>query len=69
MDGLSDLPVGTIVDLLDPVFGWRGRYKVVTQKSNFDKIKIQNLGTNSQQFVRRERLRMGRLPQFSLGLR
>jgi hypothetical protein len=58
--------VGTIVDLLDPLFGWRGRYKIVLQKSNFDKVKIQNLKTNSQQFVSKDRLRPSQLPQFSL---
>jgi hypothetical protein len=58
--------VGTIVDLLDPLFGWRGKYKIVLQKSNFDKVKIQNLKTNSQQFVSKDRLRPSQLPQFSL---
>lgn len=56
--------VGTVVDLNDGLFGWRGQYKVVTQKSNFDKIKIQNLGTKSQQFVSPGKLRLSRLSQF-----
>jgi hypothetical protein len=56
--------VGTIVDFNDSLFGWRGQYKVVTQKSNFELIKIQNLGTKSQQFVAPERLRLSRLSQF-----
>ena len=59
-------PVGTIVDLHDRIFGWRGQYKVITQKSNFDKVRIQNLRTNSQQFVSPDRLRLGKLPQFFL---
>ena len=59
-------PVGTIVDLNDRLFGWRGQYKVLTQKSNFDKVRIQNLGTNSQQFVSPDRLRLSRLSQFFL---
>jgi hypothetical protein len=59
-------PVGTIVDLHDRIFGWRGQYKVLVQKSNFDKVRIQNLGTNSQQFVSPDRLRLSRLSQFFL---
>jgi hypothetical protein len=57
---------GTIVDLNDRIFGWRGQYKVVPQKSNFEKVRIQNLGTGSKQFVSPDRLRLGRLPQFFL---
>jgi len=57
-------PIGTIVDLKDGLFGWRGQYKVVAQKSNFELVKIQNLGTKSQQFVAPDKLRLGRLPQF-----
>jgi hypothetical protein len=57
-------PVGTIVDFNDGLFGWRGQYKVVAQKSNFELIKIQNLGTKSQQFVAPDRLRLSRLSQF-----
>ena len=57
-------PVGTIVDFNDNLFGWRGQYKVIPQKSNFEQIKIQNLGTKSQQFVSPDRLRLSRLPQF-----
>jgi hypothetical protein len=56
--------VGTIVDFNDDLFGWRGQYKVVTQKSNFELIKIQNLGTKSAQFVAPDRLRLSRLSQF-----
>lgn len=59
-------PPGTIVDLHDRIFGWRGQYKVLVQKSNFDKVRIQNLGTNSQQFVSPDRLRLSRLSQFFL---
>jgi hypothetical protein len=57
-------PVGTIVDLDDGLFGWRGQYKVVVQKSNFELVKIQNLGTKSTQFVAPDRLRLSRLSQF-----
>jgi hypothetical protein len=57
-------PVGTIVDLNDRLFGWRGQYKVIAQKSNFDKVRIENLGTHSKQFVSPDRLRLGKLPQF-----
>jgi len=57
-------PVGTIVDFNDDLFGWRGQYKVVTQKSNFELIKIQNLGTKSAQFVAPDKLRLSRLSQF-----
>jgi hypothetical protein len=56
--------VGTIVDFNDGLFGWRGQYKVVAQNSNFELIKIQNLGTKSQQFVAPDRLRLSRLSQF-----
>jgi hypothetical protein len=56
--------VGTIVDFNDDLFGWRGQYKVVTQKSNFELVKIQNLGTKSAQFVDPDRLRLSRLSQF-----
>jgi len=59
-------PPGTVVDLNDRLFGWRGQYKVLVQKSNFDKVRIQNLGTNSQQFVSPDRLRLSRLSQFFL---
>lgn len=58
--------VGTIVDLNDRIFGWRGQYKVVAQKSNFDKVRIENLGTHSKQFVSPDRLRLSRLSQFFL---
>jgi hypothetical protein len=61
-----EFDIGTIVDLLDPLFGWRGKYKIIPQKSNYDKIKIQNLATNSQQFVSRDKLRPSQLPQFSV---
>jgi hypothetical protein len=57
-------PVGTIVDFNDDLFGWRGQYKVVVQKSNFELVKIQNLGTKSAQFVAPDRLRLSRLSQF-----
>jgi hypothetical protein len=57
-------PVGTIVDFNDDLFGWRGQYKVVAQKSNFEHVKIQNLGTKSQQFVSPDKLRLSRLSQF-----
>ena len=59
-------PVGTIVDLNDRLFGWRGQYKVLVQKSNFDKVRIQNVATGSQQFVSPDRLRLSRLSQFFL---
>jgi hypothetical protein len=57
-------PVGTIVDFNDDLTGWRGQYKVIAQKSNFELIKIQNLGTKSQQFVSPDKLRLSRLSQF-----
>jgi hypothetical protein len=57
-------PIGTIVDFNDDLFGWRGQYKVVVQKSNFEHVKIQNLGTKSQQFVSPDKLRLSRLSQF-----
>jgi hypothetical protein len=56
--------IGDIVDLNDQNFGWRGQYTVITQKSNFELIKIQNLGTKSQQFVSPDKLRRSRLSQF-----
>jgi hypothetical protein len=57
-------PAGTIVDFNDDLFGWRGQYKVVVQKSNFELVKIQNLGTKSAQFVDPDKLRLSRLSQF-----
>jgi hypothetical protein len=58
--------VGTIVDLLDVMMGWRGKYKVIVQKSNFELVRIQNLDTKSVQFVSAKRLRLSILPQFGL---
>lgn len=58
---------GDIVDLFDTTFQqWRGRYIVLPKKVVTELIKIKNLGTNSQQFVRAKRLRKGRLSQFFL---
>ena len=57
-------PVGTIVDFDDDLFGWRGKYIVVVQKSHFHLIKIRNMATNSVQFVSPDKLRLSRLPQF-----
>jgi hypothetical protein len=62
----SRFDVGTVVDLLDMAFGWRGRYIVMAQKSHFHLVKIRNMGTNSQQFVSPDRLRLSRLSQFFL---
>jgi len=56
--------IGDIVDLNDRILGWRGRYIVIAQKSHFHLVKIKNLGTNSQQFARPDRLRKSRLSQF-----
>jgi hypothetical protein len=56
--------VGDIVDLNDLMFGWRGKYVVIAQKTHFHLVKIKNLGTNSQQFVSANRLRKSRLSQF-----
>lgn len=61
-----NLPPGTIVDLNDKLFGWRGKYKIMEQKANFDLVRIQNLQTNSIQFVSPDRLRLSILPQFRL---
>jgi len=58
--------IGDIVDLNDRILGWRGRYIVIAQKSHFHLVKIKNLGTNSQQFARPDRLRKSRLQQFFL---
>jgi hypothetical protein len=58
--------VGMIVDLSDALFGWRGSYEVVKQTSSFEKVKIKNVKTGSQQFVSPEKLRMGRLPPFCI---
>jgi hypothetical protein len=56
--------VGDIVDFRDELFGWRGRYVIVAQKTRFHLIKIKNIGTNSMQFVSPDRLRKSRLSQF-----
>jgi len=55
---------GTIVDLNDHIFGWRGQYKVLPKKAETSLVKIKNLGTNSEQFVSADRLRRSRLSQF-----
>jgi hypothetical protein len=39
---------------------------VLVQKSNFHLVRIQNLQTNSQQFISPDRLRLSILPQFGL---
>jgi hypothetical protein len=57
---------GAVVDLNDALFGWRGSYVVVASKVQTELVKIKNLKTGSQQFVSPSRLRMGRLPQFSI---
>jgi len=58
---------GDSVDLYDTLFQqWRGAYVVAPQKTDTGLIKIRNVKTNSVQFVRAERLRMGRLPQFTI---
>ena len=62
----SRFDVGTIVDLFDVMMGWRGKYKVIVQKSNFELVRIQNLDTKSVQFVSVKRLRLSILPQFGL---
>jgi hypothetical protein len=59
---------GDIVDLKDFNFGWRGKYIVMVKKVQTPLIKIKNLGTGSQQFVRAENLRKSRLSQFFLNL-
>ena len=56
--------VGTVVDLNDDLFGWRGKYIVVVQKSHFHLVKIRNMATNSVQFVSPDKLRRSRLSQF-----
>jgi len=38
----------------------------MVQKSNFELVRIQNLQTNSQQFISPDRLRLSILPQFGL---
>jgi hypothetical protein len=58
--------VGEIVDLNDRIMGWRGQYSVMMKIADTPLIKIKNLGTNSQQFVSADRLRKGRLAQFTV---
>jgi len=55
---------GDLVDLNDALFGWRGQYTVMPKKVVTELIKIKNVRTNSQQFVRPERLRPSRLAPF-----
>jgi hypothetical protein len=56
---------GDSVDLYDRLFQqWRGAYVVAPQKTDTGLIKIRNTKTGSQQFVRAERLRKGRLAPF-----
>jgi hypothetical protein len=56
------------VDLNDGNFGWRGKYIVMVKKVETPLIKIKNLGTGSQQFVRAESLRKSRSSQFFLNI-
>ena len=66
MNQPSFLP-GDAVDLFDTLFQeWRGAYVVMPQKTDTGLIKIRNTKTGSQQFVRAERLRKGRLAPFSI---
>jgi hypothetical protein len=59
-------PIGTLVDLYDSGFKqWRGEYTVVKVNEN-GLHKIKNTKTNSQQFVKEEALRMGRLRPFRI---
>ena len=57
------LTVGSIVDLNDGHFGWRGQYTIVKDYGD-GKVKIKNAKTNSQQTVSLNRLRPSRLPPF-----
>lgn len=59
------LSVGTVVDLLDAHFGWRGSY-VITKDYGDGKVQIRNQRTNSKQTVGLTRLRIGRLPDFKI---
>ena len=59
---------GDIVYLNDGNFGWRGKYIVMVKKVETPLIKIKNLGTGSQQFVRAESLRKSRSSQFFLNI-
>ena len=58
-------PVGTLVDLYDSGFKqWRGEYTVMKIYPETGLHKIKNTKTNSQQFVKEDKLRMGRLRPF-----
>lgn len=59
--------IGTIVDLYDPGFEqWRGEYTIVKLYPETGLYKIKNTKTGSQQTVREESLRIGRLKPFRI---
>lgn len=53
-------------DLKDPNFGWRGRYRILKQESESGLVLVENLGTNSRQYVSSCRLRVSKCEQFAL---
>jgi hypothetical protein len=56
---------GDSVDLFDRLFQqWRGAYVVAKSTAATELVKIRNTKTGSQQFVRADRLRKGRLAPF-----
>jgi hypothetical protein len=59
--------IGLIVDLYDSGFQqWRGEYIVAKIYPETKLYKIKNTKTNSQQTVREEALRIGRLKPFRI---
>lgn len=53
-------------DLLDPVFGWRGRYRVLSYSEGTRLALVLNLGTGSKQHISVDRLRVSRCEQFAV---
>ena len=54
-------------DLKDLNFGWRGKYRFLKEDPS-GLIQIENLATNSRQFVSPHRLRLSTCQQFRLFL-
>lgn len=56
---------GDVLDLKCPVFGWRGKYRLLALTED-NLAKIENLGTGSRQHVKPENLRRSQCQQFSV---
>lgn len=63
---MADFSIYDTLDLKDPNFGWRGRYRVIKFIEDSDLVLIENLGTRSRQHAKRSNLRVCQCQQFSV---